>query len=102
MTDMNDVLTNFELAKKQEDPFFYRVRLRHSDDEFEGPFLLRETYLKWAGKSGTVLVGSGGQGSGSHFQPGLSEPRIRVIFLDDIVTFEVGPGSDKELKPPKQ
>ncbi len=103
MTDMNDVVRNFDLARKQKEPFFYRVRLRNSDDEFEGPFLLRDSFtLVWGGKSGAILVGAGGQGPGSHLQPGLSEPRVQLILLDDVVSFEIGPGSDTELKPPKQ
>src|SRR5437867_4282543 len=98
MTDMNEVATNYvRLAKKQEDAFYYRVKLRYSDVEYEGPFVLRDFFVRvgW-GKDVPVLVGKGGDGS-PQFQPGPGDARVRLIRLDEVVSFELGSGSQKEL-----
>ena len=103
MTDMNEVVTNYaRLAEKQEDAFYYRVKLRYSDVEYEGPFVVRDFFVRagW-GKDVPVLVGEGRDGS-PQFQPGLGDSRVQLIRFDEVVSFELGSGSQKELKPPKR
>ena len=73
MTDMNEVVKTFDRLDKQEDPFYYRVKLQDSEDEYEGPFVKRE-FSEVGFKE--FLVGVGGDGDRPQFQP-ISEPRVR-------------------------